>query len=1614
MKTSVQRLLKFGVLFIMIVVNSSLRSEAQYVITRDVKTAYDNDSVILFMNNIRGEVHWESSGDLTVWDSLAGQTHDTLAIHVDHSSYYRAVIKEGTCATLYSDTVLIAELYDDRDRQFYDVVKIGNQWWMAENLNYDAGSGSYFYNGNQYNGPVYGRLYSWPAASISCPSGWHLPSDREWMILETTLGTDPAEVENSGWRGTGLRAKLEPGGTTGFDLVYAGFRAPEQYFDGMNTLSLYWTSGIAENGMYWYRGLNTTNTGIHRTGYADDYSFSVRCVKNNTPVLYTDSVSGITDTSVVVHGTFFDGQGSAVTAMGACWDTQSEPTYNGNHMAVDAGDSTFFVAIPYLSVSTTYYVRTYAINASGIGYGNTLTFSTHGPVPLIYTTPATSVTTTAARSGGNIANSKGLQITGRGVCWSTHQTPTVNDSKTSNGAGTGSYVSDITGLTTNTPYYIRAYVTTPAGNYYGNEISMETLAANETGTANDSRDGKTYKTVKIGFQWWMAQNLDLYTVVGSSYYENDSVQYAAGGRLYNVIMAQNVCIPGWHLPSEDEWKLLETTLGMDPAVLDNTGWRGTDEGARLFKGAPDGFDAEFGGLLTGNGTFYGYNTIAAYWSSTQYESSGEYWYRGINSGRTDIHRDKYGNPYMHSVRCIKNDKPYLVTDSVGSIGEASAAAYSRILSNGGRSITARGVCWSKSSGPTTSNSNTMDGTGNSAFSSEVTGLDQNTTYYLRAYATNDQGTSYGNEITFITNRAFPVVTTSSVSGITSTTASGGGNVTNSKGFSITARGVCWNTLPAPTTANAHTTNGTGTGVFTSSITGLQPNTKYYVRAYATSGAGTGYGNEVSFRTSYQYPTGTFTDARDGKVYTTIIIGDQLWMAENLRYNRIPGSAYYNNDSVHYYQYGRMYNWQAGMNSCPAGWHLPTDDEWKTLEMAMGMSTSEADGNEWRGTTEAYKLMEGGTSGFEVLYGGHCYPAGNFGNEGEIGAFWSSTGSGVSNAWYRGFNISHGDIHRFEYSKDYKYSVRCLKNVLPVLTTATATGMTDTSAWSGGDITYDGGAPVTARGTCWGLSHNPTIAADTTNNGTGTGSFVSHILGLSPAKTYYARAYAINSEGTAYGIEISIVTLTGLPRVTTAAVSSITDTTAVCGGSITSNGGLSISAKGVCWSTTGNPTIANTKTSDGSGTASFTSNMVNLLPHTTYFVRAYATNTNGTGYGLQVTFSTQTSLPKVTTAAITAITDSSATGGGNVTSGGGLTVTARGVCWNTTGNPTIAGNKTGSGEGTGTFISNLTGLLPNTPYYVRAYATNSTGTGYGNQVTFTTPEAVDPVGLPELTTAAVTGITDNSAVSGGNVTGDGGAPVTVRGICWSTSPNPTVSSPKTVNGGGTGSFTANLTGLSDRTKYYVRAYAVNSAGTGYGNEQSFTTTIRTGTMTDGRDDHEYATIKIGTGWWLAENLNYSVAGSAYYGDSATYAEAYGRLYTWSAMMNGAPSGDLNPSGIQGICPAGWHIPGNTEWTELIAALGGPATAGSELKEEGTTHWASTNSDATNASGFTARPAGMLTETMAPGDVTTHAYFWTATEYDGTFAFARWLSFNSASVSNSAVGKDTYRSVRCKKD
>lgn len=300
---------------------------------------------------------------------------------------------------------------------------------------------------------------------------------------------------------------------------------------------------------------------------------------------------------------------------------------------------------------------------------------------------------------------------------------------------------------------------------------------------------------------------------------------------------------------------------------------------------------------------------------------------------------------------------------------------------------------------------------------------------------------------------------------------------------------------------------------------------------------------------------------------------------------------------------------------------------------------------------------------------------------------------------------------------------------PNLSSLSIDAIADSYAKSKCTITYDGGAEINARGVCWSTQPGPSVSDSKTTDSTGVGTFTSRITGLIAGTTYHVRGYAANSAGTAYTDEVTFSTKPTLPALTTIPLSSVTSSSAVSGGNINYDGGSPISARGVCWNTVANPTISMSKTLDGQGTGSFASNITGLSPATTYHVRAYASNALGTAYGSDISFTTKPVLPVLTTSPASDITSSTATCGGNITSDAGNTITSRGICWSTSPNPTAAlGTKTTDGAGTGSFVSYITGLSGNTSYYTRAYAISSSGTAYGNEITFTTTSSLPTNGL----------------------------------------------------------------------------------------------------------------------------------------------------------------------------------------------------------------------------------------------------------------------------------------------
>ena len=392
------------------------------------------------------------------------------------------------------------------------------------------------------------------------------------------------------------------------------------------------------------------------------------------------------------------------------------------------------------------------------------------------------------------------------------------------------------------------------------------------------------------------------------------------------------------------------------------------------------------------------------------------------------------------------------------------------------------------------------------------------------------------------------------------------------GFTILTKGVVWSTSPNPTISLTTKTNdGKGNNSFLSSITGLSPNTTYYIRAYASNIFGTGYSKELSFSTtdalSQAIPcpgTPTVKDI-DDNIYNTVQIGTQCWTKENLKVTKyrdgslIPldetggtsgngtgqtwssrttgARTVYGHNATNFETYGYLYNWYAVSDSrglCPKGWHVPTDDEWtKLTDHLGGLSVA---GGKMKSTGIIFwnspNTGAGNESGFSALPGGNRdYLVGQFQEIKYLGYFWSSTELDQNAA--RRPRLQNTDITVFR-NQDPKadgFTVRCLKdstlnivNVVPVLNTIQPTDLLSTSAKSGGSILSEGGAPVTSKGVVWSTTSNPTITLSTkTNDGNGISSFSSLLTGLSPNTTYFIRAFATNSVGTGYGNELSFTT-----------------------------------------------------------------------------------------------------------------------------------------------------------------------------------------------------------------------------------------------------------------------------------------------------------------------------------------------------------------------------------------------------------------------------------------------------------------------------------------------------------
>ncbi|MDY0101854.1 MAG: FISUMP domain-containing protein [Lentimicrobium sp.] len=1649
------------------------------------------------------------------------------------------------------DTFVCGDVFTDkRDGKTYETVQIGDQCWMAGNMNVgDRINGDqqqndnttiekYCYDNDDQNCSTFGGLYQWNEMMQYdtnryiqgvCPEGWHLPKISEWNELVDFAGGP-----------TNAGAELKAGGSTGFDALMAGYRNDNGLFAGLGEETYYWTSVQGEPGLAYYNNLTQSFNGVNSGALSADNGYAVRCIKGLAPI--------INENVVVIDTTIYQLVSDSIELSQGIYIYQ----YNNKRKADDI------------------ILNDVIIGTTGIGYLRKVeTLSDEPPLLTLETTQGTfediyeeaefdfnlNLNELEEQKGvvgfskvTYLADGVSLDVREGGFQYSFSDVEIYSDDNITFTITDGSVLFDPefefdfkfkNGIVQRLAFYtdeslLEESIDVEFFAQYSDQVLEEsTLASYQhfllfaigpvpvlvvtsldlnvvldmtldaelditTGYTNTNYIslGAEYSDGQWSRIWDLEQVNSVHPIVidGSinlaeklSLIPSVSVMfYGVAGPYFNTELYEqflmNMVVPSFDVDAELSAGL-DANVGAEITIFGYTlasynnniygfneiiwnlpnevimaGGNGQeaqvneqlpnpikvrvyDNHGNTFSNIPVHFSIEEGG-----------GSLSEYDVMTDVNGIAEtYWTMGSNPGENTLHASVFkadgtpidGSPVIFTATAIGSGTlPSVTTASITNITETTAQSGGNVTDDGGSTVTARGVCWNTSPNPTISNTHTTNGTGTGNYISNLTGLNPNTEYYVRAYATNDEGTAYGNQQVFTTQIAgqIPTVTTASITNITETTAQSGGNVTDDGGSTVTARGVCWNTSPNPTISNTHTTNGTGTGNYISNLTGLNPNTEYYVRAYATNDEGTAYGNQ--------------------QVFTTQIAGQ-----------------------------------------------------------------------------------------------------------------------------------------------------------IPTVTTASITNITETTAQSGGNVTDDGGSAVTARGVCWNTSPNPTISNTHTTNGTGTGNYISNLTGLNPNTEYYVRAYATNDEGTAYGNQQVFTTNAATPTVTTTDATAITATYAQTGGNVTNEGGANVTAKGVCWDTSPNPDLNDNYTTDGSGPGSFISILSSLTPNTPYYVKAYATNTYGTTYGNQISFTTtEATMPVADFTAdvltgdaplAVTFTDISTNspyqwfwefGDGftsftqnpthtyedegvytvsltvdntygsstetktdyitvNMTGGepcpGIPTFTYGGQVYNTvqigtqcwmaenlnygTTNSWTYNNDPANGDiygrlytweaaltacpsgwhlpsdeewktmemalgmsqseadGTGWRGTDEGGKMKETGYAhwnsPNTGATNSSGftalpgglrlssgsfdnlgddghwwSSSENSGTYAWYRRLyydyDQVGrssyykthgfsvrclknngisTPTVTTSAISNITETTAESGGNVTDDGGSTVTARGVCWNTSPSPTISNNYTTDGTGTGGFTSNLAGLNPNTEYYVRAYATNSEGTAYGNQQVFTTEdVGAGSPCPGLPTITYGgqvynTVQIETQCWLKENLNIgakidenqdmqdnAIIEKYCYNNSDENCNIYGGLYQWNEMMQYGTSG----SGVQGICPDGWHIPTDEEWKTLEMALGMSQNEADNTGFRGTdeglkmkstdSDWAF-NGSGTNTSGFTGRPAGYRTSAGYSNSWGYFGMFWVASDYEESWAWHRYLQYNKDQVYRYFMEtKTSGLSVRCLKD
>jgi len=1016
--------------------------------------------------------------------------------------------------------------------------------------------------------------------------------------------------------------------------------------------------------------------------------------------------------------------------------------------------------------------------------------------------PTATMTDTTAIGTATAGPDGGAAITDRGLCWSTSNAiPTIADNKIPSGKGVGTFSATIEGLTDGPTVYVRAYVISSKGIAYSPLVTSFKICLPVTvthiGGLNGAPESKTitYQTISSYISkkslCWLTQNLGSdqqalsaddntqasagwyfqfnrpqgYTHDGTTYSPKNgwtawttSISEWNTGWAYANDPCGNLLGSGWRLPTYDEWNY---------ADLPPQNWGSmTDTYKSVLKLHPAGYLTAAAGALTGRGS------IGYYWSNSYVGSTYVTGY-ALNIGASASGMVGLDKANATPVRCVRDAiVPALpsvsnVSIPTSTMTDSTALGTATVAPDGGAAVTNRGLCWSTTNAtPTISNNIVKAGIGIGTFTAKLEGLVQGASYYVRAFATNSVGTAYSPVVsTFkICPTQFDVVHTVGLNG-----APEGKTVTyHSISSSISTNALCWLTQNLGADQEA-------------------------ASATDASMASSGWYWQFNRPQGYKHDGTTYSPKNAWTPWTTSI---SEWNT----------------------------GWDPANDPCSlllgAGWRLPTYNEWYYADDAPQF---------WQNYNDTYKSV------LKVHAAGYLTAgAGTLTGRGSTGYYWSSSYVGSTYVSAYAFNIGGSASGMVSFDKANATPVRCVRDAviirLPSVSNVdvpTAT-MTSTSAIGTATAGPDGGAAITDRGLCWSTSNaTPTIADNKVPAGKNVGTFSATISELTEGPTVYVRAYVINSKGVAYSplvtsfkicpTEFDVIHTEGLngapesKKVTYHSISSYISKTPLCW--LTQNLGADQQAlsaddntqasSGWYWQfnrpqgykydgTTYSPkpgwvTWTNNISEWNTGWAATNDPCVLLLSSgwrlPTYDEWNYA-DLPPQNWGSMT--DTYKSVLKLHAAGYLAAANGAMTGRGST-----------GYYWS---NSYVGSTYvTGYALNIGTITSGMVGLDK----------ANATPVRCVRDALIPALASVSNVSVP---TSTMTG----SSAKGTSTAGpDGGAEITDRGLCWSTSNAiPTIADNKIPSGKGVGTFSATIDGLKQGPTVYVRAYVINSKGVAY--------------------------------------------------------------------------------------------------------------------------------------------------------------------------------------------------------